>query len=224
MPLWPANGPHLAALPSATKEPIAAVGFEPRHTHASRHLELLQNLPRLRVDAPQITLVAFPGAVPELSVDPRHPGDEAVGLDGAENLARVRIDLMNLPRAILAHPKRSLCPREPRVAAAAGRWNRRQHLARLGIDLPDAIFSDLKEMSAVEGRSSVRGDVDRSQRLAARGIERVQLVACGEPDVLTVVRHVSHVGDTGEWAVLAENFGGCFSHASILVDWQSRRE
>jgi hypothetical protein len=44
-----------------------------------------QDLSRSRIDAPQIALVTFPGAVPELPVDPGDPGDEAVGLDRAKN-------------------------------------------------------------------------------------------------------------------------------------------
>jgi len=39
----------------------------------------------LRVDSADLALVAFPGAVPQLAVDPGHAGDEAVGLDGAHN-------------------------------------------------------------------------------------------------------------------------------------------
>jgi hypothetical protein len=42
----------------------------------------LENLSRPRVDAPQFALVTFPGAVPELSIDPGNAGDEAVGLAG----------------------------------------------------------------------------------------------------------------------------------------------
>jgi hypothetical protein len=32
----------------------------------------------LRIDAPQITLVAFPGTVPHLAIDPVHGGNETV--------------------------------------------------------------------------------------------------------------------------------------------------
>jgi len=50
--LWPADGPHLPGAAAAAEEPVAAVGFEPRYAHASRHIESLQNLAGLRIDAP----------------------------------------------------------------------------------------------------------------------------------------------------------------------------
>src|ERR1700738_2538273 len=83
--LRPADGPHLPALSSSAEELISAIGLEPRNAHAGRHLERLQDLSRSRIDSPQIALVAFPGGVPVLSVDPGDPGDEAVGLDRAKN-------------------------------------------------------------------------------------------------------------------------------------------
>ena len=91
---------------------------------------------------------------------------------------------MDLPVPILPHPERPFGPGEPRVAAAAGRRDRGEHAAGLRIDLLDAILGDLKQVLAVEGRSGMRGDIDRAQRLAARRIEGVQLVAGGKPDVL----------------------------------------
>src|SRR5258705_13880633 len=131
----PADGPHLSALSPSAEEPIAAIGLEPRHARSGRHLELLQDLSRSRIDSPQIALVAFPGAVPELSVDPGDPGDEAVGLDRAKNRSGLRINLMDLPVPMLSHPERPFRPREPRVAAATGRRNRGEHAAGLRIDL-----------------------------------------------------------------------------------------
>src|SRR5664279_6385016 len=83
--LGPANGPHLAATSASAEEVIAAIGLEPRNAHSGRHLEALHDLSRSRIDSPQIALVTVPGAVPELSVDPGNPGDEAVGLDRAKN-------------------------------------------------------------------------------------------------------------------------------------------
>jgi hypothetical protein len=41
--------------------------------------------PRVGDQDTKIALVTFPGAMPELSVDPGDSGDEAVGLDGAKN-------------------------------------------------------------------------------------------------------------------------------------------
>src|SRR5512135_1461195 len=100
--------------------------------------------------------------MPELAVDPGDAGDEAVGLDGAENSPRMRIDLMYLALPILAYPQHSFGPVESRVAAAAGRRDGGKHTAGLRIDLLDAILGDLKQMFAVEGGSGVRGDVDRA--------------------------------------------------------------
>src|SRR5262249_39705934 len=139
----PADGSHLPAGSAAAEEAIAAIGLEPRHVHARRHLEPLQNLARSRIDSPHVALVAFPGAVPELAVDPADAGDEAVGLDGAKNRACVGIDLVDLPLPILPDPERSFGPREPRVGAATGRRDRGEHAAALRIDLVDAILGDL---------------------------------------------------------------------------------
>src|SRR5262245_26226842 len=89
----PANGPHLAAVSPAAEEQFAAIGLEARNDHSGRHLDPLQNLSRSRIDSPQIALVAFPGAVPQLSVDPGDSGNEAIGLDRAENRPCLGIDL-----------------------------------------------------------------------------------------------------------------------------------
>jgi hypothetical protein len=61
---------------------------------------------------------------------------------------------------------------------------------------------------AGEGRSGMRGDVDRAQHLPTIGIEGVQLVASSKPDMLTVIRDSSDVGDPREGAVLAHDLGG----------------
>ena len=118
------------------------------------------------------------------------------------------IDLMDLAVPILAHPERPFGPGEPGVAAAAGRRDRGEHAAGLRIDLLDAILGDLKQVLAVEGRSGMRGDIDRAQRLAARRIEGVQPVAGGEPDVLAVIGDAMHLVDTRKGPVFAEDFGG----------------
>src|SRR6266540_4643007 len=106
--LGPADGPHLPGPASSAEELIVAIGLEPRNVHSGRHLERLQDLSRSRIDPPQIALITFPGAVPELSVDPGDPGDEAVGLDGAKNRPCLGIDLMDLP--VLPHPERPFGP------------------------------------------------------------------------------------------------------------------
>jgi hypothetical protein len=102
------------------------------------------------------------GTVPELSVDPGDPGDEAIGLDRAKNRPCLGVDLMDLPVPILADPERPFRPREPRVTAAAVRRDRGEHTAGLRIDLLDAILGQLKQVLAVEGRSGMRGDIDRA--------------------------------------------------------------
>jgi Protein of unknown function (DUF1826)/CobW/HypB/UreG, nucleotide-binding domain len=81
----PADGSHLPAASASAEELIAAIGLEPRNAYSGRHLDPRQDLSRSRIDSPQIALVTFPGAVPELAVDPGDPGDDAVGLDGAKN-------------------------------------------------------------------------------------------------------------------------------------------
>ena len=116
-------------------------------------------------------------SVPELAFDPGDAGDEAVRLDRAKNRPRLGIDLMDLPFPILPDPERAFGPRQPRVGAAAGCGDGREDAAPLRIDFLDAILGELKQMRAVEGRSGMRGDVDRAQRLAARRIEGVQRVA-----------------------------------------------
>src|SRR5207248_942934 len=105
------------------------------------------------------------------------------------------------------HPERPFGPRKPRVAAAAGRRDRGEHAAGVRIDLLDAILGELKQVLAVEGRSCMRGDIDRAHRLAARRIEGVQLTPGRKPDVLTVKRNPMYVVDTRKGSILTENFG-----------------
>src|SRR5881409_3983861 len=205
--LGPADSPHLPAPSSSAEELIAAIGLEPRNAYSGRHLEPLQDLSRSGIDASQIALVTFPGAVPELTVDPGDPGDEAVGLDRAKNRPCLGIDLMDLPVPILPHPERPFGPREPRVTAAAGRRDRGEHTAGLRIDLLDAILGELPQVLAVEGRSCMCGDIDRAQRFPARRIKGVQLVSGGKPDLLTVKRDPMHLVDTREGAILTDELG-----------------
>src|SRR5580765_1330473 len=156
----PADGSHFPGPASSAEELIAAIGLEPRNVHAARHLENFQDLSCARIDPPQIALVTFPGAVPELSVGPGDPGDEALGLDRAKNRPCLGIDLIDLPGPILPHPERPFGPREPRTAAA-GRRDRGEDSAGLRVDLLDAILGELKQVLAIEGRSCMRGDLDR---------------------------------------------------------------
>src|SRR5262245_6648728 len=209
-----ANGSHLSAASASAEEAIAPIGLEPGHACSSRHLESLQDLSRSRIDPPHIALVTFPGAVPELAVDPGDPGDDAVRLDGAQDRPGFGIDLMDLPATVLPHPERSFGPGEPRVTAAAGRRDGGEHTAGLRIDLLDAILGDLKQVPAVEGRSCVRGDIDRAQHLPARRIEGVQLVSGRKPDVLAVKRNAVHVVDTRKGSVFTDDFGCRSFHVS----------
>ena len=103
---------------------------------------------------------------------------------------------MDLPVPVLSHPECPFGPGEPRVTAATRRRDRGDYTAALRIDLLDAILGELKKILAVEGRSSVSGDVDRAQHLAARRIEGVQLVSGGKPDLLTVIRDSMHATGT----------------------------
>ena len=143
-PLGPAHDPHISAFSSSTEEPVGAIGLEPRYAHAGGHLESFQDLSRSRVDAPQITLITLPGAVPELAIHPRNPGDEAVRFNRAKNRSGLGIDLVNLTIAIFSDPERSFGPSEPRVPPAARRRDGGDHPAGLWIDLLDAILGELE--------------------------------------------------------------------------------
>src|SRR5215813_4940665 len=136
----PTDGPHLAGAATSAEELVLAVGLEPRDDHARRHLEPLHDLSRLRIDAPDVALLTFPGPVPELAVDPGDARDEAVRFDGAQDRPRLGIDLVDLSLSILSDPKRALAPREAGVAPAAGRRNRGEHTTGLGIDLLNTIL------------------------------------------------------------------------------------
>jgi hypothetical protein len=151
-------------------------------------------------------MIAFPGAVPELAIDPGHSGDEAVGLDGAQNRPCLWIDLMDLAVPGLPHPERPFGPREPRTAAA-GCGDRREHTAGSRIDLLDAILGELEQVPAVERRARMRGNIDRALHLPARRIEGVQLVAGRKPDLPTVERDPVHLVDTRKGSILAEDLG-----------------
>jgi hypothetical protein len=71
----------------------------------------------------------------------------------------------------------------------------------------DAILRDLEQMLTVEGGPCVRRDVDRAQGSAALGLQRLQFVPGGEPDLLAVVRDAPHLVDARKGSVLAHDFG-----------------
>ena len=54
----------------------------------------------------------------------------------------------------------------------------------------------------------MRGDVDRAQRLSARGIEGNDLVSGAEPDVLAVIRHAIHLVGIRKRAIFTNNLRG----------------
>ena len=122
------------------------------------------------------------------------------------------------------HPQGAFGPRQPRVATAAWGRNRREHPARLRIDLVDAVLRDLEQVLAVERRAGMRGDVERAPRLSADRIEGLQRAAGREPHVLAVERHAVHAVDAREGTVLADDVGCRSAHASILVTRQRRGE
>src|SRR4030095_4541987 len=111
------------------------------------------------------------------------------------------------PCPIAADPGRPVVPREPRVPAGAGRRDRGENAAGPWIDLLDAVLDDLVQVPPVEGRSRMRGDVDRAQRLATRRIERDQLVSGGDPDLLPVIRDAVHVVTAWKGAILTDDLG-----------------
>src|ERR1041385_3393280 len=205
--LWPADGSDLAAAPAAAEERIAAVGFEAGNARSRRHLDDLLDRAGLLIDAPQFALVALPGAVPELAVEPGHAGDETVGFDGAKHRPGLGIDLIDLALAIVTDPEHAFGPGEPGVAAVAGRRDGGDDAAGLRVDLLDALFEQLKQMLAVEGRAGMRRHFDGARRRPGRRIEGVQSVARSEPDMVAVERDAVHMVDARKRAILADDFG-----------------
>ncbi len=113
---------------------------------------------------------------------------------------------MDLPVPVLPDPQRPLGPREPQIAAAAGRRDRRNHTPGPWINLLDAILGDLKQMLAVEGGPRMRAHVNRAHDLPTRRVERVQPVTAGKPDMLTIERDPSHAFDTRKGSILVKDF------------------
>src|SRR6266540_3096976 len=138
-----AHGAHLAAGATAAVENAGAVGLEAAHDDAGGHLEALEDLARLRIDAAEIAVLALHGAVPELAVHPGDAGDEAIRFDRAQDGAGLGVDLVDLAGAVLADPERPLGPGQARVAAVGGRWDGGDNLARARIDLLDLIIAEL---------------------------------------------------------------------------------
>ena len=202
------HGADLSARAAAGVEEVGSVGLEPADADAGRHLQPLEDGAARGIDAADLALVAFPGAVPQLAVDPGHAGDEAVRLDRADDGTRVGIDLVDLAVAVLPDPEAPLGPREARVAAVAGRGNRGDHVAARGIDLVDTRLGDLVEVLAVERGAGVAGAGERAHGLAARGIEGEQRGAGGDPHTPAIMGDAVDALCTGERTVLAHDLGG----------------
>src|SRR5215813_11525572 len=96
-----------AARSAAGVEEVALVRLEAGDLGPLRHRQLGEHGAGLGIDPPDLRLGILPGCVPELSVDPGDTGDEAVRLDRAEDRAGRRVDLVDLPLAVLADPQRS---------------------------------------------------------------------------------------------------------------------
>src|SRR6185437_3516106 len=100
----PADDPYLAAASATAEELVSAIGLESRNARSGRHVESLEHLSCVDIDVPQIAVLAFPRGMPEFAVHPGDASDKAVGFDRPKNGARLRIDLMDLPVAMLPHP------------------------------------------------------------------------------------------------------------------------
>jgi len=152
------------------------IGLKSGNVHPSRHLNSLKNLSGSRIYLPQITFITFPGGMPQLSIDPGDSGHEAIGFDCAKDGACFGIDLVDLPCPILPNPESAFSPSKSRVTAVAGRRDSGENSTRLWIDLLNAILGDLKQMAAIEGRSCMRSDINRTLHFAARRVEGIQPV------------------------------------------------
>src|SRR4029077_7502399 len=98
------HGAHLAAGATAAVEDAGAVGLETAHDDARRHLETLEDLTRLGIDATKIAALVLHGAVPELAVHPGDAGDEAIRFDRAQDGAGLGVALAGLAGAVRGSP------------------------------------------------------------------------------------------------------------------------
>mmetsp|Transcript_23675 Transcript_23675/g.56340 ORF Transcript_23675/g.56340 Transcript_23675/m.56340 type:complete len:258 (-) Transcript_23675:185-958(-) len=206
------------AAAAAGVEVAAAVGLQPADEQAGGHVQALLHRAAGRIDAADLAGLALPGAVPELAVHPGHAGHKAVGLQRAANRAGGRVDLMDLARAVFAHPQAALGPGQARVAALAGRRNGRQHAAADRVDLVDARLGDLVEMLAVEGRARIGGLGQAAQHRAGGGVDGQQFSARGGPDAVAVVRDAGDRRHALEGPELSQDLGGLVlgCHRSLL--------
>src|SRR5262249_61250747 len=106
-------GSRLPVVAPPEERPFAPAGSDPRHLPARGFPEPLQLFPGWGTPPPQVALAVFPGAVPQLPVDPGDTRDEAVGLDRAKDGSSLGIDLMDFPFPIPPDPERPFGPCEP---------------------------------------------------------------------------------------------------------------
>src|SRR6266542_1077650 len=200
-----AHGAHFAAGGTAAVEDTGAVRLQTGYGDASGHLQALEDLARLRIDAAELALLGFQGAVPELAVHPGNARDEAIRINRAQDRAGLGVDLADLAGAILSDPERPLGPGQARVAAVGRCRDGGHDLARAGVDLLDAVVGQLPQVLAVESSAGVGGDRELADQRAALGIERDDALAAREPDVRAVEGHAVDLVHTGIGAVFAED-------------------
>ena len=171
--------------------------------------------------------LVFIGGVPELSIHPGDPGDEAVGLDGAKDRSGLGIDLVDLAVAILTHPERPFRPGQAR-AAARGRGDGRDHSTGLRIDLLDAVAGELEEMRPSK---AVRmcWDIDGAHVFPLAGSSAFN-VSPAANQTFCPSKVTPATWSPGKGAILTDDLGIGAAHSSSLVNrqrgWeqQSRRE
>ena len=138
-------------------------------------------------DRPQIALVTFPGHMPELSVEPGDPGDEAVGLDRAKNRPCFGIDL-------IAFSGPDISPTESVPSAHASPEPLPSGAGIVASTRPVCgsifwiqILGELKQVLAVEGRSR-RARRHRSSAPFSRSRNR-RRSACRQQQTRRADRH-----------------------------------
>src|SRR5262249_35373098 len=92
--LGPTERPNLAAATAAAEELVAPVGLQAGDVNSLGQVQRFEDGAGRGIDAAQVTLVAFPGAMPQLLVDPCHARDEALRLEGAQHRSGLWIDLV----------------------------------------------------------------------------------------------------------------------------------
>ena len=172
--------------------------------------------PRLGIDAPHVALVALPGAVPELAVDPGDAGDEAIGLDGAEHGSGLGIDLVDPAVAMLADPERPFGPgepRSPRRCRAPGSWRApRRSPGRSSGSRSSAIWNRCLPSNAVPASPATSSAPTISPLSGSRAFS---LSPEANQTCWPSKRDPVHAVDARKGAVFAEDLGGrCVLHAA----------